>query len=245
MNKKKLISISQPTFLPWTGLFDLIDSVEKFIFLNDVQFVRRDWQQRNKIISNKVISWISLPVIKKDRSQLINETEIAKEFKYKNKLIKTIKNNYSKSKYYKNYIDEFENKFTECLKLKFLDDLNIELMKWFIEKIGIKTELFKSSDLNIAKKKSLKLIDICKSFNSSEYLSSYGSKDYLKSDFKLFQKENINVYLQNYETVYYNQLSNKFDRHVSILDMFFNEGPNTLELIRKGRKKKISLMEIK
>ena len=153
MNKKKLISISQPTFLPWTGLFDLIDSVEKFIFLNDVQFVRRDWQQRNKIISNKVISWISLPVIKKDRSQLINETEIAKEFKYKNKLIKTIKNNYSKSKYYKNYIDEFENKFTECLKLKFLDDLNIELMKWFIEKIGIKTELFKSSDLNIAKKK--------------------------------------------------------------------------------------------
>lgn len=240
-----MISISQPTFLPWTGLFDLIDSVEEFVFLNDVQFVRRGWQQRNKIISGGTVIWITLPVIKKGRSQLINETEISNEKKYKNKIIKTIKHNYSKSKYYKSYIDEFENKFIECLELKFLDDLNIEIIKWFNEKIGIKTKIFKSSDLNITKKKSIKLIDICKKFNSSEYLSSYGAKDYLKNDSRLFKEENINVYLQNYKTVNYNQLGAKFDEYVSIVDMFFNEGPNTLNLIRKGRKKKIDLVKIK
>lgn len=244
MKKEKIISISQPTFLPWTGLFDLIDSVEKFIFLNDVQFANRSWQQRNKIISNGSIIWITLPVFKNERSQLINETKISTEVKYKNKLIKKIKHSYSKSKYYKNYIDEFENKFTECLNLKFLDHLNIELIKWFMDKIGIKTELHKSSDLNITKRKSLKLINICKYFGSSEYLSSYGAIDYLKPDLNLFEKENINVYLQNYETINYNQFSTKFYKYASILDMLFNEGPNTLKLIRSGRKDKINLNEI-
>jgi len=244
MDKRNLISISQPTFLPWSGLFDLIDCVENFVFLNDVQFVRRGWQQRNKIILNEEVSWLTLPVLKDDRSQLICETKILREKKNINKLFRTIKQNYSQSKYYKTYYQDFEKKFTECLQLDFLDELNIELIKWFVNKIGIKTKLFKSSDFSIKEERSLKLIKICNKFGVSEYLSSYGAIDYLKDDLKFFNKENINVYLQNYETVKYKQLSKKFDGFVSILDMLFNEGPNTLSIIRDGRKEKININEI-
>ena len=46
------IAISQPTYLPWQGYFALIDYVDEFIFLENIQFNKRSWQQRNKIINN-------------------------------------------------------------------------------------------------------------------------------------------------------------------------------------------------
>ena len=60
-----MIAISQPTYLPWVGYFALIDSCKKFVFLDDVQFDRRSWQQRNRILINQKINYLTLPIKKK------------------------------------------------------------------------------------------------------------------------------------------------------------------------------------
>lgn len=236
MEKKGLISISQPTFLPWSGYFDLIDSVEKFVFLNDVQFSRQSWQQRNKIISNNRASLIVLPVSKSKGFELISKTKVLKDSKEVKKFIKKIKQNYSKAEYFEDYFYEFEKIFKESLELTFLDKFNIEIIKWIVKKIGIKTQLLMSSDLNIEKNKSAKIIEICKKLNSSKYLSNFNANKYLANDIKLYKKEKIEIFLHNYKTEKYKQFSNVFDGHISILDMLFNEGPRVLSIIRKGRR---------
>ncbi len=236
-DKKNFISISQPTFLPWSGLFDLIDSADKFVFLNDVQFSRQSWQQRNKIISNGKASWVTLPVSKTNGFQMINETKILSDNRDIKKILHKIKQDYSKTKYFETYYYTFEKKFKNAINLDFLDEFNIEIIKWFIEQIGIKTELLKSSDFNIKNQRSMKIIKICKKLKKNYYLCNYGANEYLRSDFEEYKKENIQIFLHNYETKKYTQNSKVFDGYVSILDMLFNEGPKTLSTIRFGRKK--------
>lgn len=243
MQKEKFIAMSQPCFFPWSGYFDLIDSVNVFVFLNDVKFSKQSWQTRNKIIINKKISWINLPVINNSSSQLINETKIINCKKNISKILKTISQNFSKYKYYKTYYDEFENKLIECSNYEFLDDLNIEIIKWFLNKIEIKTQIFKSSDLNVNGTRSIRISKICEKFKISNYLSAYGALDYLKEDFEIFKERKINVFLQNYEVAKYNQFSENFSGFISILDIFFNEGPKTLSIIRNSRKNKISFLD--
>ena len=166
MKEKKFIAMSQPTFLPWSGYFDLIDSVKNFVFLNDAQFSKLSWHSRNKIIINNKTSWISLPVFHKSNDQLINDTLIISNKKNLNKILKTIKQNYSKTKFYNIYSDEFENKLLKCFSFKFLDEFNIEIIKWIIDKIGIKTKVFKSSDLKINEARSNRIIKICEKFKT-------------------------------------------------------------------------------
>ena len=60
-----MLAISQPTYLPWLGYFALINASKKIIFLDDVQLNSRSWQQRNRIINNDKISYLTVPVKKK------------------------------------------------------------------------------------------------------------------------------------------------------------------------------------
>jgi hypothetical protein len=47
---KRTAAIMQPTYLPYLGYFHLIAEADVFIFLDDVQFARRSWQSRNRIL---------------------------------------------------------------------------------------------------------------------------------------------------------------------------------------------------
>ena len=72
-----ILGISQPTFLPWVGYFGLLDFVDEFVFLDDVQFNKRSWQQRNWLIIGKKEKLLTIPVISKSKfHQLLNEAEI-------------------------------------------------------------------------------------------------------------------------------------------------------------------------
>ena len=77
------IAIMQPTFLPWLGYFSLIKKVDKFIFLDSVQFNKRSWQQRNKIKNNTKSMYLTVPVLSKNKfDQKISETKIDRNSKY-------------------------------------------------------------------------------------------------------------------------------------------------------------------
>jgi len=233
------IVISQPTYLPWSGYFDLIDRASIFVFLDDVQFERRSWQQRNRIISKDEYLTISVPVQKKGkRGQLIKDVKIA-NYNFKNKHMSSIMNCYSKYKFFPNYFEEIKSVFDKSENTQYLVDLNINLIKWLCNKIGIKTIFMKSSELDVSGKKSEKLINICLKLNKINYLTSFGSIEYIKKDKDVFDDAGIKISFQNYKQAPYNQKSNFFLENPSILDLLFKEGPDSLSIIRKGRKKDI------
>ena len=91
-----LVSIMQPTWLSWIGYFDLIDQSDLFVLLDDAQFSKHTWQQRNRIKINDSLAWLTVPVYTKGRSgQKINEVEIDRR-RFPEKLLFQIKQHYDK-----------------------------------------------------------------------------------------------------------------------------------------------------
>jgi hypothetical protein len=235
-------AIMQPTYLPWIGYFDLILQVDNFVFLDNVQFEKRSWQQRNRIKTTKGLEWLTVPVkVKNKFSQKINEVEI-NEVTFYEKHLKTIKHNYSKSKYFNKYFDRFcevyQNNYTK------LCDLNISLIKLILEILGIKANLFLASNFGITEKRSILLSKICEQLNSNYYLSPLGSLEYLKEEYSIFSEKNIGVYFHNYQHPEYNQLYPPFIPYASIIDLIFNEGDNALQIILSGRKDPINIKNL-
>ncbi|MFA9373015.1 MAG: WbqC family protein [Poseidonibacter sp.] len=232
------IAIMQPTFNPWLGYFDLINSVDKFIFLDTVQLNQQSWQTRNKIKVNNKEYLISIPIVKSTSKfdLLIKDTKINETFNFaKKKLLKTIYQEYKKSEYFEkniSFIEELINFNTNSLC-----DYNINIIEKICNKLGIKTELIKASSLeSIDEKKSNLVLTLCKNINAQEYYSPFNAKEYLDKDLILFKQNSIKVIYQNYKHPVYKQVGNEFISYIGIFDLILNHGfKESLEIIQSGR----------
>lgn len=227
------IGIMQPTFLPWIGYLGMIHSVDQFVFLDNVQFNKRSWQQRNKIKTSSGEFFLTVPVFKGKREDLIKDVLINTEHFEIEKLLQTITQNYSKAPYFHDYFAEVKNIFLK--KHTSLCELNIELIEYFTRIIGIKTPLRRSSSLRAMGTKAELLSNICVELGSSLYLSAPGSKEYIEES-TFFQDKNIDVIYHNYEHPRYRQLNGEFRPYMCILDLLFNEGKESLSIILSGYK---------
>ncbi len=233
--------ISQPTFFPWLGYFDMIDQVNIFVILDDVDFSKQSWHQRNKFKSKNGLELFTVPVEGTNQNNKINQVKIFNEARVVKKFKSFIHTNYSKSKYFDEYSHDVLNTFDASAKTGNLSNLNIEIIKLFLKILKIKTKTILSSDLNIQKKRSEKIVAICEHFKKDEYFSAIGAKEYLSEDKDIFIKKKIKIFLHNYNHPTYSQLNPPFISKACILDLLFNEGKKSIEIIRKGRKAKTIL----
>ena len=232
------IVITQPTFLPWIGYFDLLDDADVVVFLNDVQFEKRSWQQRNRIVTKNGLEWITIPVkVKGKRNQLIKDVRINEEEVNFNKIKKKITQNYSHSKYFANYEKDFFDIFKEKLHQPKLIELNLSLILWAMKILKIEKKIYLSSDFSSKNKSTQKIIDICKTLNSKDYLSAMGSKNYLEKDIQILKNNDLNIYFHAYKHPKYKQCFKFFHEYASIIDLFFNEGSNSFKIIKSGNLK--------
>jgi len=226
-----MIVISQPTYLPWPGYFSLIRQSDHFIFLDDVQFDSRSWQQRNKILVNGKYFYLTIPIKKKGlKAQLIKDCEIQDTNFFRNHL-KTIKHNYSKTKYFDNFYFEFEKLNEHIENQKKLSEVNILIIKKILEILKIKKKFSKSSDFNIQGKRTEKLINLITISKEKIYLSNSGAKKYLYEDLDKFNKKKIQVKILNFDNKPYKQPHSNFFPNLSILDLLFNLGEKSLGYI--------------
>ncbi|MFA5173405.1 MAG: WbqC family protein [Candidatus Paceibacterota bacterium] len=226
--------IMQPNYLPWMGYFDLMDQCDAFVFLDHVQHIKRDWEQRNRIKSPSGELWLSIPVLSKGKyHQKINEVVLDNSQQWKEKHLQSIKINYAKAPFFEKYFNELGHLYSQ--EITKLIDISIPLTLWIKKIIGLNCQVFYSSNLNPQGKKSELLCDICRKIGADEYLSPVGAKDYIDAD-NHFIKNNIKLEYQNFEHPVYDQLWGDFISHLSVIDLIFNEGPNSLNVIRSGRK---------
>ncbi|MFC1571746.1 WbqC family protein [Candidatus Margulisiibacteriota bacterium] len=201
--------IMQPTYLPWMGYFDLMDQSDIFIFLDDVQFEKQSWQQRNKIKTAQGELWLTVPVIRKF-PQLINEVEVNNALNWSKKHWKTISQCYRKASCFQNYETEFAAVYASSWHK--LIDLNISIIKIICRLLGIEKRIVCSSDMNVNGKKVSKIISLCKEVKADIYLSPSGAENYLEED-NQFLSEGIKLEYHNYDVPAYNQLYNDFKPH--------------------------------
>lgn len=221
-SKNKIISIMQPTFLPWLGYFNMIKKSDIFVFFDDVQVTKRSWQTRNRIKTSSGEHFITIPVKKGNSRSLIKDCEICIDEKWKDKFFKTLHNSYIKSEHYQSEIDFIKKIFLKDNKK--LSDFNSHIIKSICERLEIKTKFIFSSDLNSQGTKDEYLSLICKELNGDQYLSAQGSKQYIETGRNFFSEQQINVTYNEYKHPQYKQLYGDFVSHLAIIDAIFNIG---------------------
>ncbi|MGF9976252.1 WbqC family protein [Viridibacillus arvi] len=216
-------AIMQPTYLPWAGYFNLMKNVDCFILLDDVQFNKRSWQQRNRILVHGKEKMLTIPVhTKGKRNQKINDVVLDDEQKWLDSHLAILKSAYSKHPFGKEIIEIY----SDAVKPEFtlLKEVNMAFIEVVKSYLNISTELIFSSDLPVEGKKSEYLINICDYLGVKNYLSPLGSYDYIQEE-GLFNKTLINVEYQNYNPQEYSQKYSKiFTPSLSIIDVLANIG---------------------
>lgn len=202
------IAIQQPYFYPYLGYFKLINSVDIFVFFNDVQYIRRGWINRNKIAKDL---YLTVPVIRSNRSDSINSIKIDYSHNWHHKHCRTLQVRYGKK-----ILDHPIYLFYKNIpKYNHIVDLLKESIKNVCNFLKIKTNFVKSEDVEIGKnlKKQSRIIEICNNLNCNQYYNLPGGKKlYCKKD---FLKYNIEL-----EFVEIKEITNC----LSILDLCLGEG---------------------
>ena len=222
-----LITIHQPQYLPWLGYLDKIDKADVFVILDNVQFKKNEWQNRNRIKTSHGCQWITVPVLYRFPEK-INEVRINNKSNWGRKHLQALITNYSNSTYFENYKSFFEDIFNRDWNC--LVDINIEIIKFLITALELKTKLVIASDLELREEPTERLIDICKTLNGHKYLAGKDGNKYM--NLELFDKEGIEVIFQDFKHPVYNQLFGDFEPYMSAIDLLFNCGDNSLEILR-------------
>ena len=223
-----ILTAHQPVYLPWLGLFHKIALAETFVYFDQVQYLPKDWMNRNKIRTKSGSIWLTVPVLRKGYRDLkTSEIEINNSTNWQKKHLRSISLNYKKSPYFENYIPFFEDVYSR--KWKFLGDLNEYMLKWFLDELGIKVNFLNANDFKFQGEKSSLILNMCKELNASTYIFGMLGKDY--ADVQEFEKNNIGLIFQNYNHPKYSQLYREFISHMSVIDLLFNHGPKSLEII--------------
>ena len=227
-----IFSVHQPQYIPWLGYFDKIAKSDCFVFLDNVQYKTREFQNRNKIRTKDGWIWLSVPVAcKGKRCQIMSDVLIDNNFLWQRQHLKSLKTWYAKAEFTKYHMPFLEDVYSK--RWDKLSELNVSIIIYALEKLEISKDIRFESRLGTTQKSTDRIIEIAKKLRADCYLSGTGGRDYLEED--KFVKEDIKLVYQDFKHPVYRQqfMSGKDDfiPYMSILDLLFNEGPRAKEIL--------------
>lgn len=226
-----ILTAHQPVYLPWLGLFHKIALADTFVSFNQVQYLPKDWNNRNRIRTASGPIWLTVPVLTSGhREKKINEIEINNSVTWRRKHWKSILLNYKSAPYFAPYESFFED--TYARDWQYIAELNDYMLRWFLETLGIEVTFLDAADFDFQGVKNGLVLDMCKQLKSAVYIFGELGEDY--ADTVSFKEAGIDVIFQKYTHPVYAQLHDPFTSHLSILDLLFNCGDKSLEVLMNG-----------
>ena len=226
----KKVAILQSNYIPWKGYFDLIAAVDEFILLNDVQFTKRDWRNRNKIKTQQGLKWLTVPVqVKGKYHQKICDTFICDGYSI-SRHWSILEENYKKAPCYDEVKPVVKPLYFDQ-EYKKLADLNRFFIESIADYLGINTLIVDSLDYDIVDGKSERLVSLCMQSEASHYITGPAASNYIEQS--LFRQAGIDVEYFDYSGYrHYPQLWGGFEHKVSILDLLFNCGSKSFQYMK-------------
>lgn len=223
-----IVAVHQPQYLPWLGYFDKIDKADVFVLLDTVQFKKNEWQNRNKIKTAQGWQWLTVPVLYR-YPQLINEVTINNKVNWQHKHRQAMVSNYKRAPYYEMLEDFLEGIFSHSWQS--ISQLNGEVVRRLATILGIDTPIYLASDLGeFPQDPDERLIAITKHFGAGTYFAGMGGRGYMNLD--IYDKNEIEVIFQDFKHPVYHQLFGDFEPFMSVIDLIFNHGDNSLTILR-------------
>ena len=203
-------------------------AAEMFIYLDDVQFEKREFQNRNRIRTARGWQYLTAPVLSKGRfSQKINEVEMDNSAAWRADHLRAIKLNYARAPFLKEHLPALEEIYSRDYRL--LADLAVATADFLKDAFAVKTPVKFSSEFGINETSSARLARLCVAAGADEYLSGAGAKAYL--DPGVFSFAGIKLSWQEFRPREYPQAFPGFEPDLSALDLLLNCGPASGEYL--------------
>jgi hypothetical protein len=233
MAEPKKVAIVQSSYIPWRGYFDMIAKADLFVLYDVVQYTKRDWRNRNKIKTAAGDKWLTIPVRTSHRQfQRINQAEVVPAI-WADKHLKSFEVNYRKARYFDQTMEWLVPLYSDLKEQRQLSIINKSLIKALCQQLSISTPIIEAEDFQIIGHRSQALLSILQQIEGvTHYISGPAAKAYL--DEELFNNQNIKVDWMDYaDYPIYDQLFPPFSPKVSIVDLLFNEGPNSRYYLKR------------
>jgi hypothetical protein len=227
-----ILAAHQLHYLPWLRYIHKIAVCDVFIVLDNIQFNKNGWQNRNKIKTVQGSLILTVPVLHQF-AQSLSEAEIDNKQPWRRKHWGSLVNHYRKAPFFKDHETFFQNIYDADWKK--LNDLNHEILSYLVKELGIKTKIFRSSELSLKGEATERLVHICRDLGATAYLTgTYAAEAYLEA--ARFESAGIELIPQEFHCPEYPQLYPEagFIPELSIVDLLFNCGPKSLEILLSG-----------
>jgi hypothetical protein len=214
--------IMQPAYLPWAGYFNLIAESDIFVFYDNAQYQKSGWGNRNRLMVEEKVQWISVPVNHSLRFSF-RETKTANRSAWPRKHYNLIAQSYAKHPFSDDLKPILE--FLQKTEAATLADLNIEMTRMIAKHLGTEADFKFAHKIPISGERTERLVHICDYLKCDEYLSPQGSMEYLMQDGD-FDKSQVRLSFQDYVPKPYPQKNSpsEFISHLSIVDVIANLG---------------------
>ena len=226
-----IIAIHQPQFMPWLGYFDKMGQVDAFVLLDNVQYKKNEFQNRNRIKTPQGPQWLTVPVSYQFPA-LINQVQVRAGDPWRRKHMQTLVANYAKAPYWTAYAESLRGLYS--IESASLAAVNRASVEWLKKELQIETPLVVASEMELSDEQTQRLLDICEALGASTYLAGVDGRKYMELD--RFAAAGIEVAFQQYEHPQYAQLHGEFTSHLSALDLLFNCGPESGKIVRGNGK---------
>ena len=230
----KSVGIIQSNYIPWKGYFDFIDRVDEFIILDDAQYTKRDWRNRNVIKSPNGPTWLTIPTKSKGKFESkIEDIEVA-GVGWADKHWSTLSQFYKRANFFSKNEQWAKTLYEEASGLTHLSEVNALFRTEICTFLGITTPILWSRAWPTESKRTERLIELCQAVGADEYVSGPSAKSYLEP--QLFEAHNIKLRFMEYSGYpEYPQLWGDFVHNVSILDVIFNVGEDAASSVLPNR----------
>ncbi|MFO0665267.1 MAG: WbqC family protein [Polyangiaceae bacterium] len=226
-----IVSVHQPQYLPWLGYFDKIDKADAFVLLDDVQYKKNEWQNRNRIKTAQGWQWLTVPVNYRF-PQTLNQVSVNRRDRWQARHRQSIISNYRRAPHWTKLESFFEELFsTDWANLA---ALNIWVVRRLAKVLGITTPISVSSELaTFPSDPDERLIAITKHMGGDTYLAGAGGQAYMQIE--TYARSGVRLEIQSYPPPKYNQLFGAFQPFMSVIDLVFNHGDESLSILRGNR----------
>ena len=225
-----LVGIHQLHYLPWLRYFEKIARSDVFIVLDNIQYGKNNWQNRNKVKTSGGVTLLTVPVVER-LGQTLDQVKISPLAPWQRKHWRTIEQSYRRAPFFEEHAPFLQAVYHR--EWEYLNDLNRHMLDYFVRVLGITSRVVYSSELNVPGVATERLVNLIKAVSGDEYYSgAFAAQAYLDAD--MFRQAGIGLVFQEWHAPVYPQLHGEFAPDLSIIDLLLNCGPESLTILLSG-----------
>jgi len=227
-----IVAIHQPNYLPWIGYFHKIATSDHFVLLDDVQYTKNSFINRNRIKSPSGPAWLTIPVQTAGQwGAAIRELSLDPDARWIGKHRKSLQACYARSPYYREVIDEVIDPVYCAVGTRWTNmaSFNGAMIQSICRYLAIDTPVSRAGDCCLSSHSTNRLIELVRAVGGTAYLSGRGGDNY--QDAAAFAEAGIELTYTDFVHPRYEQLWGPFESNLSVIDWLFNCGRAAAERI--------------